>query len=149
MKSRIVLILTSSAVFALAALAVSARRPLAATAESREDQKHKTTPAKESSKPAAVPFQAGETLEYRLSWERFLGAATVRLIVVERRDLNGWDAWHFRALGSSEQPLRAIFAIDDQFDSYTDAVTLAGHRYEMYRDELGRKHQDTIELTPP
>jgi Protein of unknown function (DUF3108) len=111
-------------------------------------QIQKSTTPKASSKAAVVPFRVGEILEYQLSWTSFVTAATVRLNVVERRNLYGWDAWHFRAVGSTEPPLRTLFVIDDQFDSYVDAVTFAGHQYEAYLDELGRKDKNIMELTP-
>lgn len=122
--------------------------PTVSATNSTQNQKHKTAPAKDEPKAAAVPFRAGEQLEYCLSWATFLTAATVRLSVVERRTLYGWDAWHFRATGNSEQPLRALFTIDDEFDSYTDAATFTGHQFEMYLDELGRKDKNIMELTP-
>jgi len=111
-------------------------------------QKQRAAPAKSNPKAASVPFQSGEQLEYRLSWANFLTAATVHLTIVERRELYGWDAWHFRATGSSEQPLRTLFAIDDEFDSYTDASSFVGRQFEMYLDELGRKDTNRMELTP-
>ena len=103
---------------------------------------------RDSPKAAVVPFHAGEQLEYRLSWATFLTAATIRLTVIERRTLYGWDAWHFRATGSSESPLRTLFTIDDEFDSYTDAATFVSHQFETYLDELGRKEKNVMELTP-
>ncbi|HXW17522.1 MAG TPA: DUF3108 domain-containing protein, partial [Candidatus Acidoferrales bacterium] len=111
-------------------------------------QTQKLAASKAPSKVAAVPFRVGETLEYRLSWTSFVTAATVRLNVVERRNLYGWDSWHFRAVGSTDPPLRTLFAIDDQFDSYVDALTFAGHQYEAYLNELGRKDDNIMELTP-
>lgn len=111
-------------------------------------QKHKTAAPKDSAKAAVVPFREGEQLEYRLSWATFLTAATIHVDVVERRTLYGWEAWHFRATGSTDSPLRTLFVIDDEFDSYADAVTFAGHQYEMYLDELGRKDKNIMELTP-
>jgi len=111
-------------------------------------QKQKAPPAKDAPRAAVVPFHVGEQLEYRLSWATFLTAGTVRLSVVERRTLYGWDAWHFRATGSSESPLRTLFTIDDEFDSYTDAATFVSHQFESYLDELGRKEKNIMELTP-
>jgi hypothetical protein len=124
--------------------------PARSSGESATLQKQKPalTPAKEIPKAAVVPFRAGEQLEYRLSWASFLTAATIRLNVVERRNMYGWDTWHFRATGSSEPPMRTLFTIDDEFDSYTDAITLTSHQYEMYLDELGRKDKNIMELTP-
>lgn len=117
-------------------------------ADSALTQKHKKAAAKVLPKPAVVPFQAGEALDYRISWTTFVMAATVRLSVAERRNLYGWDAWHFRAIASTVPPVRSIFSIDDEFDSYTDAITFAGHQYEMYLDELGRNEKSVMELTP-
>ena len=111
-------------------------------------QKQKAPPAKAASRAAVVPFHVGEQLEYRLSWAAFLTAATIHLSVIERRTLYGWDAWHFRATGSSEPPLRTLFTIDDEFDSYTDAATFVSHQFESYLDELGRKEKNIMELTP-
>ncbi|HEY4739074.1 MAG: DUF3108 domain-containing protein [Candidatus Acidiferrales bacterium] len=112
-------------------------------------QKQKAPAPKDASvKAAVVPFHVGEQLEYRLSWATFLTAGTVRLSVVERRTLYGWDAWHFRATGSSESPLRALFTIDDEFDSYTDTATFVSHQFESYLDELGRNEKNIMELTP-
>jgi hypothetical protein len=146
---RIPLILLSGSLLAISDIPVRSPAESAASAmNSTGSQKHKAAPVKDVPKAAVVPFHAGEQLEYRLSWATFLTAATIRLSVVERRTLYGWDAWHFRAIGSSEQPLRALFTIDDEFDSYTDAATFVGRQYEMYLDELGRKEKNIMELTP-
>jgi hypothetical protein len=120
---------------------------------SGEGQNQKSAMGKGTSKAAnvqaaVVPFHVGEQLEYRLSWATFLTAATIRLTVIERRTLYGWDAWHFRATGSSEPPLRTLFTIDDEFDSYTDTATFVSHQFESYLDELGRKEKNIMELTP-
>lgn len=145
---------TRFALLCVSALAIAAVPPAHSVARavlaknSAGSQKQKALPAKDAPKAAVVPFHAGEQLEYRLSWATFLTAATVRLIVVERRALYGWDAWHFRATGNSESPLRTLFTIDDEFDSYTDAATFVSHQFETYLDELGRKEKNVMELTP-
>src|ERR1700737_4726485 len=82
------------------------------------------------------PFKVGEKLDYRVGWASFSSAASVRLAVGERRNLYGWDTWHLQALAHTVSPVRSLFVIDDQFDSYTDTQTLASHRYEMYLREL-------------
>ena len=66
---------------------------------------------------APVPFRAGEVLDYRVQWSKLLNAATVRLAVTERRPFYGREAWHFRALAHTVDPMRYLFALDDQFDS--------------------------------
>jgi hypothetical protein len=91
-----------------------------------------------------MPFRAGETLTYRVAWAAFSNAASVELTVPERRDLFGWATWHFRAAARTVSPVRALFTVDDQFDSYTDAATLESRRYETHLDELGRKQDQVL-----
>lgn len=86
-----------------------------------------------------MPFRVGELLKYQVSWASFATAATVELSVPERRDFYGWQTWHFRASAHTASPVRALFAIDDQFDSYTDATSLESRQYETYLSEMGRK----------
>ena len=71
-----------------------------------------------------MPFRSGEILNYRVEWAIFPTAAVLQLSVVERRNLLGWQTWHFRASAHSVVPARTFFEVDDQFDSYTDATTL-------------------------
>jgi uncharacterized protein DUF3108 len=108
----------------------------------------KTASEKAAPKGPAFPFQPGEELDYRVSWTTFSSAATIRLSAIERRNLYGWDAWHFRAVANTQQPVRSIFTIDDQFDSYVDAATFGSHQYEMYLDEMGKQQKSMMELTP-
>ena len=91
-----------------------------------------------------MPFRAGETLNYRVEWAIFPNAAALQLSVVERRNLLGWQTWHFRASAHSEAPARTLFEVDDQFDSYTDATTLESHQYEMYLNELGSQQYEVM-----
>ena len=93
-----------------------------------------------------MPFRAGETLNYRVEWAIFPNAAALQMSVVERRNLLGWQTWHFRASAHSEAPARTLFEVDDQFDSYTDATTLESHQYEMYLNELGSQQYDVMHL---
>ncbi|MGA7222165.1 MAG: DUF3108 domain-containing protein [Candidatus Acidiferrales bacterium] len=104
------------------------------------------TDAKGAAAVAAMPFRAGEILNYRLEWAPFSNAASVQTAVVERRDLFGWQTWHFRASVHSQAPLRNLFEVDDQFDSYTDVANLDSHQYEMYLDEMGKKQDAVLHL---
>lgn len=93
----------------------------------------------EAAKVMAVPFRVGEKLNYDVSWSSFTTAATVELSIPEQRDLYGWKTWHFRATAHTVSPVRTLFAIDDEFDSYTDATTLESRIYQTYLNEMGRK----------
>jgi hypothetical protein len=117
--------------------------------------KQKKRPAAKSAPAAAAParitpppLRIGEKLVYRVSWTSFASAATVELTVAERRWLYGWDTYHLRANAHTLTPLRVMFAIDDQFDSYTDTGTLESRQYEMYLNELGRKQDSVVHLLP-
>ena len=95
-----------------------------------------------------MPFRTGEILNYRVEWAIFPNAAALQMNVVERRNLLGWQTWHFRASAHSVVPARALFEVDDQFDSYTDASTLESHQYEMYLNEMGSKQDQVLHLIP-
>lgn len=95
-------------------------------------------------KDVPMPFRIGETLNYEVAWATFSTAASVQLSVPERRDVLGWGTWHFRATAHTQSPVRTLFTIDDQFDSYTDTTTLESRQFEMYLDELGRKQNQTF-----
>jgi uncharacterized protein DUF3108 len=88
---------------------------------------------------AAVPFRAGERLEYAAQWNKFVTAAVLKLAVVEKRDFFGQPAWHFQATAQTIDPVHMIYALEDQFDSYTDAVTLESRQYESYIREQGKR----------
>lgn len=93
-----------------------------------------------------MPFRIGEILNYRVEWAIFPNAAALQIIVVERRNLLGWQTWHFRASAHSQVPARTLFEVDDQFDSYTDASTLESHQYEMYLKEMGSTQNEVLHL---
>ena len=93
-----------------------------------------------------MPFRSGEILNYRVEWAIFPTAAVLQMSVVERRNLLGWQTWHFRASAHSVVPARTFFEVDDQFDSYTDDATLESHQYEMYLNEMGSKENEVLHL---
>jgi hypothetical protein len=85
-----------------------------------------------------MPFHAGETLNYRVSWAAFSNAASLQLSVPERRNLYGFETWHFRAVIHTISPVRTLFPLDDQFDSYTDTATLESRQFETHLSEMGK-----------
>jgi hypothetical protein len=95
-----------------------------------------------------MPFRAGEKLGYRVSWSAFSDAASVQLSVPERRELFGWETWHFRAVAHTLSPVGSLFPVDDQFDSYTDATTLESRQYEMHLSEMGKITDKVLHLVP-
>ena len=134
----------------LALLPVAARsafspRPLRDTGKSgKASTKPSPAPVVRPPKDAPAPFRVGETLNYRVAWASFATAASLQVTVPEKRELFGWSTWHFRAALHTQSPVRSLFTIDDQFDSYADAHIFDTRRYESYQNELGRKENREV-----
>src|ERR1700690_881503 len=111
------------------------------THRGRETTSRSTPP---SPKNPAAPFRVGEVLNYRVTWAAFTTAASLQVSVPERRNLFGWATWHFRAVLHTQSPVRTLFTIDDEFDSYADAAPLETRQYESYLDELGRRSNQVL-----
>jgi hypothetical protein len=90
---------------------------------------------------AATPLHAGEVLDFAADVAKLSNVANLRLAIVERRDFFGKNAWHLQAVAHTENPLRMMFELDDQFDSYSDAATLSSLQYEMHLSERGEKQE--------
>ena len=90
-------------------------------------------------KTAAAPFRVGERLFYQIGWMNLPVAATAELKVDPRRNFYGDPVWHFQALAQTQDPLRMVMAVNDQFDSYCDAATLVTRQYELYLNEMDKR----------
>lgn len=99
----------------------------------------------EPNKPE-LPFIAGEQFGYRIRWSYFPAAASVEMKVVEQRPFYGRAAWHFQALASTLSPVRSIYELDDQFDSYSDVATLRSFQFEMHLREQGKQQKRIVQL---
>jgi hypothetical protein len=95
----------------------------------------------------AVPFRAGEKLDYRVGWSTFVTAATAQVRVEERRPFYGRVAWHFQAVARTVEPVRYLYALDNQFDSYTDIASLASLQYEIYLREPDKKEDKIVRMS--
>jgi Protein of unknown function (DUF3108) len=144
-------ILTIAATFSLV-MFVAGTHLLGPRTSAAQSASHKATkanaPKKDAPSDVVMPFHVGETLKYQVAWATFTTAASVQINVLERRDLFGWGTWHFRAVAHTVSPVRSLVAIDDQFDSYTDAASLESRQYEMYLNEMGRKQDRVMHLLP-
>jgi len=128
-------------------LVVRPARPRADTTQAPSNSPRKAlTVSKLTSAETPMPFRTGEILNYRVEWAIFPTAAVLQMSVIERRNLLGWQTWHFRASAHSVVPARTFFEVDDQFDSYTDATTLESHQYELYLNEMGSKENEVLHL---
>jgi len=125
---------------------------LAPWALAQKTKKPKTR-SKASAIPAApaatpVPFRPGESLQYRVLFSKYsVNAAKIETDVIEERDFFGHLAWHFRAVAHTLDTTRMLFAIDDEFDSYTSAANLFSLQYEMYLHEQGKEQTSLYRMT--
>jgi hypothetical protein len=97
--------------------------------------------------PVFSPVQ-GEVLEFNGSVAKVSNVATLRLTVNGRKDIGGKDAWHLQAFAHTQNPLRMVFELDDQFDSYSVPGDFSSMQYEMRLNERGQKVTSLQRLTP-
>ncbi|HKW62013.1 MAG TPA: DUF3108 domain-containing protein [Candidatus Acidoferrum sp.] len=101
----------------------------------------KTAPAPE------LPLKAGEVLNYTANVSKLENVATLTLKVAGKGNFLGKNVWHLQASAHTLKPLRMVFELDDQFDSYSDSGTLASLQYEMRLNERGEKVQSIQRMT--
>jgi len=94
-----------------------------------------------------LPLRAGEVLEYTANVSKLDNVATLRLQVAGRGNFLGKSTWHLQAFAHTQNPLRMVFELDDRFDSYSDAATLASLQYEMHLSERGQKVESVQRMT--
>ena len=94
-----------------------------------------------------LPLRSGEVLEYSANIAKLDNVANLRLSVNERRNFQGRNVWHLQAFAHTENPLRMVFVLDDQFDSYSDATSMASVQYEMHLNERGQKVNSIQRMT--
>ena len=86
-------------------------------------------------------------MEFTADVAKLSNVANLRLQVEERGNFLGKNTWHLRAFAHTENPLRMVFVLDDEFDSYSDAGTMASLQYEMHLDERGQKVESIQRMT--
>jgi hypothetical protein len=91
--------------------------------------------------------RTGEVLEYSANVSKLDNVATLKLQVAGRGNFLGKNTWHLQAFAHTENPLRMVFELDDQFDSYSDAGALTSMQYEMHLSERGQKVESVQRMT--
>jgi Protein of unknown function (DUF3108) len=113
---------------------------LSATTQKPVSQASVPAPAKED----RVPFHNAERLAFQVLFSKFtVKAAELQFMVADHRTFFGQTAWHFRANAQTIDTVRALYPLNDQFDSYSDAARLTSLQYEMYLREAGAKQDHT------
>ena len=106
--------------------------------------------AVKAASPAAdpgLPLKGGEILDFTADVAKVSNVATLQLKTAEKRSVSGKNAWHLQAFAHTQNPLRTVFELDDQFDSYSDSSTMTSVQYEMHLSERGQKVDSLQHLT--
>jgi len=93
-------------------------------------------------------LRAGEILEFTANVSKLDNVANLKLQVASRGNFLGKSTWHLQAFVHTENPLRMVFELDDQFDSYSEAGALTSLQYEMHLSERGQKVESVQRMTP-
>ncbi len=96
---------------------------------------------------AWMPFTAGETLRFSVRYGPIqAGKMTLEVLPME---VWGQDTvWHFRTRAWTEGPIRWIFTVADQIDSWVSASLFATRRYTKYLREGRYQAQVEVDYDP-
>jgi uncharacterized protein DUF3108 len=127
----------------------AAASPASATAGAPSAKRGADSGAKKAPAPvdAVLPLRTGEELDYTANIAKLENVATLTLKIAGKGNFSGKSAWHLQASAHTQNPLRMVFELDDQFDSYSDAGTLACFQYEMHLRERGQKVESVQRMT--
>ena len=114
-----------------------------------------SAPATSAAKPAAprtekpVPFTAGETLTYDVSWSMaFVTAGEATLRIVDKHVSYGAPAYYIVGEGRPSPMLSKLYSLYYKTDTLLDAYTLTSQRASTYSDENGRKRTKSLLIHP-
>jgi len=114
----------------------------------RTEKPAPATKTKKAAPAAELALKTGEVLNYTANVSKLDNVATLTLKVAGKGNFLGKNVWHLQAAAHTLKPLRIVFELDDQFDSYSDSGTLASLQYEMRLNERGQKVQSIQRMTP-
>ncbi len=86
-----------------------------------------------------VPFNAGETLVFDVSWTSFVTAGTVTVKVAEKRPSFGSVAYYITGEARPTPLLSRLYTLYYKVDTLLDAYTLLPQRGSVYSEESGRR----------
>ena len=96
-----------------------------------------------------VPFAAGETLSYDVSWSMaFVTAGSATLRVVDKHASYGSMAYYLLGEGRPSPMLAKLYSLYYKADSLLDVYSLTSQRGSVYSDENGRKRLKSLRFNP-
>jgi hypothetical protein len=130
----------SATLLAAALVAVCVSGPGSAAGQA---QQRRQPPAR---REAAVPFRAGETLTYDVSWSSYLVAGTAMTTVHGTQASGGSDAYYIVAEGRPIPILARLYNLSYKMDTLLDTATLLSHRGTLQTEEGGDRRVATTRL---
>ena len=91
-----------------------------------------------------VPFRAGETLTFDVSWSQFLTAGTATIAVREKRPSFDSIAYYIVADGQPTALLSRLYTLYYKADTLLDAFTLLPQRASVYSKEGSRERMKAL-----
>ena len=88
----------------------------------------------------SVPFAAGETLGYDVSWSSYLTAGTATTTVLEKKPSFNSTAYYIVAEGRPTPLLSKLYSVYYKMDTLLDSFTLLPQRGSVYSEE-GKRHR--------
>jgi hypothetical protein len=128
---------TLALILAAVAMPVSAQR---ATKKAAGKQPAAARAAQPPKREQAVPFAAGETLTFDVSWSSTLTAGTATLRVAEKKPSFNSVAYYIVAEGRPSALLSKLYTLYYKVDTLLDAYTLLPQRASVYSEE-GKRHR--------
>lgn len=95
-------------------------------------------------RPAAVPFQLGESLTYDVRFGA-VKVGTGRMRVIAQDDVRGRSAWHVRFSVSGGT---FFYKVNDVYESWMDVVTLNSLRFKQDLNQGSRDRERQFEIYP-
>jgi hypothetical protein len=120
---------------------------------SLDAQKRKPRPRPSTAKPVpaaraaavpppterVVPFKAGETLTYDVSWSSYVTAGVATMTVKEKRPSFGSTAYYIVGEGRPSGLVSALYSVYYKADTLLDVYTLLPQRGSLYSQEGKRR----------
>lgn len=111
----------------------------ASTAKAGGPNDKSTAPPKSTSPEPRFAPSPGEVLDFSASVAKVDNVASLQLKISGEAQVAANRAWHLQAFAHTRNPLRMVFTLDDQFDSYSTPEKFTSLQYEMHLDERGEK----------
>ena len=90
----------------------------------------------------AAPFDAGERLEYSLSWKKIPAGKTV-MEIAEKARIGDQEVFHIVATTSSNEAISYFYSLNNKIDTYIDSENFSTFKYKAVTRENKREKYES------